>query len=137
MKTIFRELEFSTDARRKLVDITSQTEKVVAESEIDKGLCLVHSLHSTTAIIINEHEAGLMDDILQKIADDYQRSTGWRHDRIDDNADAHLASVFVGSSKTLPVKDGRLVRGTWQSIFFLELDGPRAARKVVIEVLGE
>ena len=137
MKAAFREIELSTDARRKLIDITGQIEKIVRESKVEKGICLVHSLHSTTAIIINEHEIGLMDDILHKIADDYPQGIGWRHDRIDDNADAHLASVFIGSSKTLPVKAGRLERGTWQSIFFVELDGPRVARRVVVEVLGE
>lgn len=54
----------------------------------------------------------------------------------DSNADAHMASAFTGSSKTVPVKNGDLVLGTWQSVFLLELDGPRA-RKIIVEVLGE
>ncbi|NWG10011.1 MAG: YjbQ family protein [Nitrososphaerales archaeon] len=55
---------------------------------------------------------------------------------IDDNADAHLASAFIGPSRVFPVKDGRLVRGTWQKVFLLELDGSRR-RKIILEVLGE
>jgi secondary thiamine-phosphate synthase enzyme len=137
MKALFREVEISTDVRQQLVDVTEHVERIVRDSGIENGIFLIHSLHSTTGIIINEHESGLVDDILRKITTDYPRGAGWRHDRIDDNADAHLASVFTGSSKTLPVRMGKLVRGTWQNIFLLELDGPRTGRRIVIEVLGE
>jgi len=137
LKTAFSEIKISTDERRQLVDVTKCVEKVVGDSGVENGICLIHSLHSTTAIIINEHESGLMDDILRKISADYPHRAGWHHDRVDDNADSHLASVFTGSSKVIPVKAKRLVLGTWQNIFFLELDGPRANRTVIVEVLGE
>ncbi len=137
MKVLFREVEISTEARQQLVDVTEHVERIVRDSGIENGMCLIHSVHSTTSIIINEHENGLMDDILRKITADYPRGAGWRHDRIDDNADAHLASVFTGPSKTLPVRMGKLLRGTWQCIFLLELDGPRKGRRIVVEVMGE
>jgi len=135
LKASFREIEISTDRRRQLVDITDSVEKTVRESGVENGICLVHTLHSTTAIVINEHESGLMNDILAKIATDYPPRVGWHHDRVDDNADAHLASAFTGPSRALPVRAKRLVRGTWQNIFFLELDGPRAGRRILVEVL--
>jgi secondary thiamine-phosphate synthase enzyme len=102
---------------------------------MESGICLVNSLHSTTAIIVNERESGLMEDILRKVREEFPKGAGWRHDRIDDNADAHLTSVFLGHSKTFPIRNGSLVRGTWQNIFLLELDGPRT-RRVIIEAIG-
>ncbi|MEM0488565.1 MAG: YjbQ family protein [Candidatus Bathyarchaeia archaeon] len=62
-------------------------------------------------------------DMVKNIADDYPKGAGWSHDKIDDNADAHLASAFIGSSRIFPVKDGRLARGIWQNPF----DGGLAA----------
>lgn len=137
MKASFKEVELSTRSRVELVDITRQVEEHVREGNVKNGLCLVYSLHSTAAIVTNEHETGLMLDIVKKVQEDYPRGRGWRHDEVDSNAEAHLASSFIGASRIFPVRDGRLVRGTWQNIFLLELDGPRSARRIVIEVLGE
>jgi secondary thiamine-phosphate synthase enzyme len=117
------------------VDISVDVSNFVEECKIESGICLVNSPHSTTAIIVNEHESGLMEDILKKVREEFPREAGWHHDRVDDNADAHLASVFLGHSKTFPIKNGRPERGTWQNIFFLELDGPRS-RRVLFEAIG-
>ncbi len=136
MKVVFKELRVSTSNLIELVDITRQVEEAVRESGVVNGLCLVYAPHATAAIVANEHEAGLMRDILNKLQQEYPRGAGWLHDRIDDNANAHLASAFIGSSRTFPVMDRRLVRGTWQNIFLVEMDGPRS-RRIVVEVLGE
>ena len=137
MKASFKEIELSTRSRVELIDITRQVEERIREGNLKDGLCLVYSLHSTAAIITNEHETGLMLDIVKKVQEDYPRGRGWCHDEVDSNAEAHLASSFIGASRIFPVRDGRLIRGTWQNIFFLELDGPRIARRIVIELLGE
>jgi len=137
LKTSFKEIELSTRSRVELIDITRQVEEHVREGNLKNGLCLVYSLHSTAAIITNERETGLMLDIVKKVQEDYPRGRGWRHDEVDSNAEAHLASSFIGASRIFPVRDGRLIRGTWQNIFFLELDGPRSSRRIVIELLGE
>jgi len=137
LKASFKEIELSTKSRVELVDITRQVEEHSREGNIKNGPCLVYSLHSTTAIITNEHETGLMLDIAKKVQEDYPRGRGWRHDEVDSNAEAHLASSFIGASRIFPVRDGQLIRGTWQNIFFLELDGPRSARKIVVGLLGE
>ena len=137
MKTYFKEIELSTRSKVELIDVTRQVEKHVREGNLKNGLCLVYSSHSTAAIITNEHETGLMLDIAKKVQEDYPRGRGWHHDEVDRNAEAHLASSFIGASRIFPVRDGRLIRGTWQNIFLLELDGPRSSRRIVIELLGE
>mgnify|MGYP000297661010 CR=1 FL=1 len=137
MKVYFKEITLSTQRRLQLVDITYEVEKIVKESGIKNGICLVFAPHATAAIIANEHESGLMNDILTKIEEDYPRDGKWMHNRIDDNAAAHLASAFIEAARVFPVKDGRLIRGTWQNIFLVELDGPRSYRRIVVEVLGE
>jgi len=137
LKIHFKELSVRTQRRKELVDITYEVERAVAESGVANGLCLVFAPHATAAIVANEHERGLMNDILRKLSEEFPDDGGWEHNKIDDNAAAHLASAFVGSARVFPVKDGRLVRGTWQNIFLVELDGPRASRRVVIEVIGE
>ncbi len=136
MKVFFQDRDISTRNRTELVDITDMVEETVRKSGITSGICIVHSVHSTTAIIVNEHEAGLINDIIKKVQHDFPKGVGWLHDRIDDNADAHLASSYIGPTRIFPVRYGRLVRGTWQNIFLLELDGPRT-RSIIIEVMGE
>lgn len=137
MKVYFKEIIVRTQKRRELVDITHEVEHAVAASGISNGLCLVFAPHATAAIVANEHEKGLMNDILRKLEEEYPTDGGWEHNLIDDNAAAHLASAFIGSARVFPVKDGRLIRGTWQSIFLVELDGPRPTRRVLVEVIGE
>jgi secondary thiamine-phosphate synthase enzyme len=136
MRFFFEDIEVSTRNRTDLIDITSGIENILRKSQIKNGLCVIHSVHSTTAIIVNEHEVGLSRDITKKIQQDYPRGAGWLHDRVDDNADAHLASSFIGATRIFPVREGGLVRGTWQNIFLLELDGPRS-RRITVEVMGE
>jgi len=98
---------------------------------------LVHASHATAAIICNEHEGGLIHDILRKVKELFPPSAGYLHDRIDDNASSHVASALIGASRTFPIDDARLVRGTWQNIFLLELDGPRTRRTVNVHIIGE
>ena len=135
LKAHFKEISLSTRKRLDLVDITEDVSNFVGECKMESGICLVNSPHSTTAVIVNEHESGLMEDILRKVREEFPRGAGWHHDRIDNNADGHLASVFLGNSKTFPIRNGRLERGTWQNIFLLELDGPRT-RRVLFEAMG-
>ena len=135
MVTYFNEFMVRTNKRKELIDITNEVELKVRDSGIREGICLVHTPHSTAAIIVNEHESGLMNDIIKKVGHDFPRGAGWMHDLVDDNADAHLASIYLGPCKLFPVKEGKLIRGTWQNIFLLELDGPRI-RRVLVEVIG-
>jgi secondary thiamine-phosphate synthase enzyme len=137
MKNFAKTLTLSTSEKYQLIDLTERIEEIVSESEVEKGLCLVHASHATAAIICNEHESGLVHDILRKVKELFPPSAGYLHDRIDDNASSHVASALIGASRAFPIDDGRLVRGTWQNIFLLELDGPRARRTVNVHIIGE
>jgi secondary thiamine-phosphate synthase enzyme len=136
-RVFVEEIYLSTKERIELVDITNKVEEAVQESKIRNGICLVYAPHATAAIILNEHEKGLLSDIVKKILEIAPPGANYLHNRIDNNAHAHVASSIIGSSATLPVVNGELVRGTWQNIFLVELDGPRASRRIIVEVLGE
>ena len=137
MKNFTRVLTVSSREKYQLIDLTRNVEEVVSESNVEEGLCLVHASHATAAIVCNENENGLVHDILQKVKEMFPAGAGYLHDRIDDNASSHIASAFIGASRTFPVQAGRLVHGTWQNIFLLELDGPRSRRMVSVHVIGE
>jgi len=138
MKVVVKEITISTQSRFQLVDITSRVEEIVEASGVKNGIALVFAPHATASIVVNEHEAGLVSDIIEKVKEFTEPgSSKWRHNLIDDNAHAHIGSALFGSERVFPVADGKLVRGIWQNIFFLEMDGPRATRKVYVVVLGE
>ena len=118
-------MNIRTSKRVELVDITEEVKSEVQKSGIVNGICVVSTPHTTTAIILNENETGLRHDILDFLEKLIPPSAGYQHDRIDNNADAHLKAVILGPSETIPVMGGGLVLGTWQRIFFVELDGPR------------
>jgi secondary thiamine-phosphate synthase enzyme len=137
MVTANRLLTLRTSTRRELVDITDEVLDFVKKAPVKSGLCLISAPHATAAIISNENEHGLIKDLLAKIEDLFPISASYAHNAIDDNADAHVAGAFLGHSKAFPVSNGRVVRGTWQNIFLVELDGPRARREVHLTVLGD
>ena len=120
-----------------LVDITSMVESAVKKSNIRNGLVLIHAPHATASIIVNENESGLVEDIVEKVKEFTEPgSSKWRHNRIDDNAHAHIGSAITGSERIFPVINGEMVRGTWQNVFFVEMDGPRTLREVIVMILG-
>ncbi|HOI68169.1 MAG: secondary thiamine-phosphate synthase enzyme YjbQ [Methanothrix sp.] len=127
-------LEIKTEEPVQVIDITRQVNDAVRESGVAEGICLVYTLHTTTGIIINEAESGLVADLLRRLASLAPPRDGYLHDRIDDNAHAHLQAVLLGNSRTIPVEEGCLALGTWQRVLFVELDGPRR-RSVLIKVL--
>ena len=131
-----KEIQVTTKSREDIVNITHYVEEAVRESGIKNGLVLVYVPHATAMLIVNEDEPGLRTDYINKLLQLFPRHGDYLHNRIDDNANAHLASAFVGSSRIFPLVNGRIVRGTWQEIMLVDLDGPRT-RRVVIEVIGE
>jgi secondary thiamine-phosphate synthase enzyme len=136
MRTWSKELTFSTRKHREVLDITDEVLSAVRESGIQNGLLVVQLPHATAALVLNEDESGLVQDILNKLDDLAPMQGEYHHDRIDDNAHAHLKSALVGSSRVLPIIDGKVVRGTWQNFLMIEEDGPRT-RRLVIFVMGE
>lgn len=118
-------MDIQTTTRTELVDITDRVRALVKESGISDGICVISTRHTTCGIIVNENERGLKADILDMLGSLVPGDRNYAHNSIDNNADAHLRAVLLGMSQTIPVEDGHLVLGTWQSIFFVEMDGPR------------
>ena len=124
-----------TTSRREVVDITSEVEQAVAASGCREGLLCLTAAHCTCTIYVNENERGLVADTLELVSK-LTASGAWRHNRIDDNAEAHLATAVMGNSVCLPVSGGQIELGTWQRIMLLELDGPRERRVTVTVIPG-
>jgi secondary thiamine-phosphate synthase enzyme len=130
-----RTLTVSSSARQQLINITRDVVKFVEDSGTSDGILMISVPHATAAVIANENERGLLNDILTKIRELFPQSSGYLHNRIDDNADAHLAATFLGHSRSFPIENNELVRGTWQNIFVVELDGPRSKREVHLNIV--
>ena len=130
---MIKEFKISTQNRYQLVDVTQKVEEMVEESGVEEGMVLVFVPHSTCGILLTENESGLKNDWL-KIFEKLTSGIDFEHNRIDDNADSHLLSGLIGQGKILPIKEGRLIRGTWQQIFLAEFDGPRE-RKIIVQIL--
>ncbi|KAF5086865.1 secondary thiamine-phosphate synthase enzyme YjbQ [Methanobacterium aggregans] len=128
-------LDVETHERVEVVDITRPVKDAAQRSGIKNGLVSVFTRHSTSGVVINENESGLVEDFKDTINSLIPKGD-YKHNRIDNNADSHIKAFLIGSSETIPLTDGSMGLGTWQSIFFVELDGPRQ-RKVDVTVLGE
>lgn len=126
------ELEISTSERVDVVDVTDRIEDAVLDDA--DGICHVFVEHTTVGIVVNENERRLVGDIEKFLEQLAPSGAGYAHDAIDDNADAHLRAAVLGESVTLPVRDGRLALGTWQSIMLVECDGPRQRQLTVTVV---
>ncbi|AKG38982.1 MAG: secondary thiamine-phosphate synthase enzyme YjbQ [Infirmifilum sp.] len=137
MHVFTRIVEVSSSEKFQLINITGYVEKIVRESNVKNGICLIFVPHATAALIANENETGLIRDILNQLRELIPPNKPWLHNRIDDNAHAHIASAIIGAHLVFPILNGQLLRGTWQEIFLVEMDGPRSSRKVVVQVLGE
>ena len=129
-----KKIILNTNKNFEIIDITSQINR---EIDIDFGIVNVFSKHSTSAIVVNENESGLLKDLELMLGDLVSDKYSWQHDRIDNNAKSHLKSFILSSSETIPVANGKLDLGTWQSVFFVELDGPRTGRTVSLTFMGD
>ena len=129
-------LTVRTGRSAEVVDVTDQVEGVVRASGVQEGVAVVQTPHTTTAVVVNEGEGQLVADLLDWSAKMVPQGAGYRHDGTDGNAHAHLRGMMLGASATIPVSGGRLALGTWQSVLFLEMDGPRN-RRLNVQVLGD
>jgi secondary thiamine-phosphate synthase enzyme len=138
-------LNFSTDDSIGIYDVTKQIQAFVTSTQVQAGQVLVFSRHTTTALAINEYEERLLTDIkayLRKLAppgDKYLHNDLHLRDVPPDepeNAHSHLMAMTLSTSEVVPVVDGRLALGTYQSVLLIELDGPRE-RTVFVQVWGE
>lgn len=114
-----------------MIDITRQVAEIVRDSALAEGICSVYVAHATAAIVINENDdPNVCIDVLDLLAKLVPEGV-WRHDRVDNNAAAHIKAAILGPGETIPIRDGGLLLGTWQAIMLVELDGPKERRVVV------
>ena len=142
MTVISKSLKINSNSHFQIIDITSEIKAAFneindGEDNIGNGILTVFTKHSTSAIVVNENEKGLLKDFESILEDLIKEKYGYMHDRIDNNAASHLKSFLLGSSETIPIINGKIDLGTWQSIFFIELDGPRRNRTVDLVFIGE
>jgi len=150
MKMVFENHSFATTRCAEFVDLTDDVAETVEKSRVQNGMALVYSPHTTCAVIINEREAGFIQDFEELIHNFVPSAGEYRHDDMSvrtenlteedhefPNGHAHCKHALIGSaSETIPIVDGQLQLGQWQRVFFIELDRARD-RKVFIQVLGE
>ena len=126
-------LEVVTQKRTHFEDITDEVQEVVDESGVQEGICYLYVPHTTAGIFINENaDPDVKWDIEQTLEKLIPWENNYKH--IEGNAAAHIKSVLVGTNTFIPIKNGRLMLGTWQGIFFAEFDGPRT-RKVIVKII--
>ena len=139
MKSKTEYLTFNTPTRRAYVNITSKVRKIVEESKINEGLCLVNAMHITASVFINDNESGLHQDFdkwLEKLAP-HDPTDQYEHNETgEDNADAHLKRQIMGREVIAAITNGNLDFGPWEQIFYGEFDG-RRNKRVLVKVIGE
>lgn len=138
MKSYRKELWFNVPQRRKIINITRDVEAAIRESGIQEGLVLVNAMNITASVFINDDEPGLHNDYerwLEKLAPEKPYSQ-YDHNGFEDNADAHLKRTVMGREVVCAVTAGQLDFGTWEQIFYYELDGKRR-KHALIKIIGE
>ena len=129
------EFPVRTTSHTQMIDITRQVQQTVSESGVRDGLCIVSIPHTTAAVTINENaDPDVQTDFMKEINKIVPWEDGYLH--MEGNAAAHLKASMMGFSETVIIKDGRLVLGTWQGIYFLEYDGARN-RKVIVKIMRD
>ncbi len=140
MKITTRSIQLQTKGFTHIVDITSKIQTVVNKEKFDEGSVLISAIGSTTGITTIEYEPGLVNhdiaEMLDKLAPygvNYEHNKTWG----DDNGAAHLRSALIGTSQTIPFKDGKLILGTWQQIVFVDFDTRPRNREIAVQMMGE
>ena len=145
MPIINKIVEIKTDPGVNIYNITPEIEKLIAATGINNGQALIFSRHTTTALAINENEERLLEDVKVHLGKLAPESTKYLHNDLhlrdvpeDEtmNAHSHLMAMMLSTSEVIPIMNGELALGTWQSVLFFELDGPRK-RTVFIQISGD
>lgn len=131
---MLKEINVKTNKRNELIDITFQIQKIISESKISSGLCVLYTPHTTAGIIINENaDPDVKTDLLSAL-EKLVPKINFKH--VEGNSDSHLKSLLCGKEKTLIIKNSQLRLGAWDGIYFVEFDGPRN-RKVYVKIISD
>ncbi len=128
-------LSVETKRRQELVDITGRAESLVSRSGIESGLCLLHVLHTTAGLTVNENaDPSVCKDIIDHLTKIIPFENSYKHR--EGNSDAHIKASLVGFSENIFIDGGELVLGTWQGIYLCEFDGPRQ-RHIAVKIVAD
>jgi secondary thiamine-phosphate synthase enzyme len=128
-----KEISIRTNLPVEMIDITAFVRTALKEKNVQNGYCIIFTPHTTAAVTINENaDPDVPRDIISALEKAVPQNVHYRHS--EGNSPAHVKSSLVGASETVLIEKGRLILGTWQSIFFCEFDGPRS-RKVIIKIV--
>ncbi len=139
MTIITQELNFSTQGHTEIVDITKNVEEAVKKSNISDGLVTVFVVGSTASISTIEYEPGLVKDLgdaferLMPEKMEYAHNKAWG----DFNGSAHIRAAFLGSNRSFPMKDKKMILGTWQQIILIDFDNRPRERRIIVQIVGE
>lgn len=143
MKVHTEKIELLSERQTELMNVTDLVAETVAKSGVRDGVLHIYTTHTTSALTINENEAGLERDVVtflkslvKEDGDYYHHHFFYKDGRMAVNAWAHLRSVLLGSTLSIPVSEGKALLGGRQNVYFVELDGPQE-RTMVIQVMGE
>ncbi len=130
---MIHEIHLQSKRRDEMIDITTQVEKLLVQENVQEGLIVVYSSHTTAGIMINENaDPDVQKDILRRLGEIYPLEAEDRH--LEGNSAAHLKASTVGTSQAVIIHNGKLLLGRWQGIYFCEFDGPRA-RTCYVKIL--
>jgi secondary thiamine-phosphate synthase enzyme len=131
---VVRYINVKSRARTEFIDITEKVQEILKETGVSSGVCSIFVPHTTAAITINEGADPTVQRDIQTFLNKMVPFEGDYHHR-EGNSAAHIKTTLVGVSQTVLIDEGRLVLGTWQSIFFCEFDGPRH-RRVALKIIA-
>ncbi|QUH31900.1 YjbQ family protein [Vallitalea guaymasensis] len=128
-------IQVKTNKHTEMIDITSKVQNIIESEGVEDGICTVFIPHTTAGVTINENaDPDVTRDMLMEMNKIVPLEDGYRH--MEGNSAAHIKSSMMGFSETIIIKEGRLLLGTWQGIYFCEFDGPRN-RKTMINIIIE
>lgn len=133
-KIVNKQITFNTEGPSSFIDLSNQINLAVSESKIRNGIAHVFAPHATGILIITENDPALLEDIKAFLESLAPQDASYLH---PSNAHAHLRSVLMPPDRTLPIIDGEVAFGTWQSLMFVETDVYPRRRMVTIQILGE
>jgi len=136
MKIVNKEFSLSSSNRNQMIDITGEVTSIAGKSGITNGEVVIYCPHTTAAVTINENADPSVQHDIVFVLEDLIRPGRREYRHSEGNADSHAKSSIIGCSERVVIRDGTLVLGTWQGVFFCEFDGPRH-RRVIVQVIGE
>lgn len=133
LKVVNKTLKLSTRGEIDFIDLSGEVQEIASDSGIKNGIVHVFAPHATGVLILTENDPALLEDIRAFLEDLVPKRGDYQH---PSNAHSHLRSIVLPPDKTLPLIEGRVAYGTWQSLMYVETDVHRRERTIIVQVMG-